>query len=81
MDIDLIFYTAMEKVTGLSQEDFKDYQDVNLLNSAILDSLSIVGLLKEISAMTGKNLKMDSFSLNDFKDIKTLCSVIKSLLA
>lgn len=81
MNTEKCIYGALEKVTGLSEKDFLDYQDTNLMESGILDSMGIVSLVNEISRITGKKIAITQLSINDFTTIETLISALDKLLS
>ncbi len=76
-----IIYKALEEVTGLTKEDFEDYKDINLLESGILDSMSIVSFINELNKSTGvKKLTIQSIKPSFFTDISSLINNISEII-
>lgn len=76
-----IIYKALEEVTGLTKEDFEDYKEINLLESGILDSMSIVSLINELNKETGeKKLTIQNIKPSFFTDIDSLVNNISEII-
>jgi len=81
MDTETLIYQAIESIVGISREDFADYQDTNLLESGIFDSLSIVSVLTEISRLSGKTVGVSCLKASFFTSIGAFVDAMKAVLA
>lgn len=75
-----LVYASFEKIVGITEADFADYKDTHLLKSGILDSLSTVSLLSDISAAAGKTVSVSQMEAADYENIDTFIAKIESIL-
>jgi len=66
MNIEESVYNALEKVIGLSKNDFSEYEGEKLTEIGIFDSMSTVSFLNELSSLLGKKITIDKFKVSDF---------------
>jgi len=81
MNVEKIVYEAMVELTGISKDDFAEYQDADLIESGILDSLSISSLLSVVSKKIGVKIRTNNLKRKDFENIGALIKALQSLVA
>ncbi|MDD6394575.1 MAG: phosphopantetheine-binding protein [Firmicutes bacterium] len=74
-----IVLEIIEKITGIEKEEMKENIDINLLESGILDSLSIVSLLAEISERIGKRITVKQMKISDFATVTSIAQAIDNI--
>ena len=74
-----IVLEIIEKITGIEKEELKENIDINLLESGILDSLSIVSLLAEISERIGKRITVKQMKISDFATVTSIAQAIDNI--
>ncbi len=72
---------AMEVVVGLEQEELMENLDLNLIESGLIDSLTIVSLISEVEKYVGKKIAIKQISPEDFITINKLTAAIAKQLA
>ena len=70
---------AIEKITGIGKDELKEDIDINLLENGILDSLSIVSLLAEISERMGKRITVKQMKVSDFATVTAIAEAIDKI--
>lgn len=68
--------TCIERVTGISAEELKSNEDINLVEEGVLDSLAVVSLISMLQKELGIKLETSDFSLEDFVSAKNIAKVI-----
>lgn len=77
MNITEAVFSALEKITGIERADLEENMELNLLENGILDSLSTVTLITEISSAAGKELSVKQFTMSDFESINTIIAAME----
>lgn len=80
MNVQDAVIAAIEKITEIDKKELLEALDLNLLENGILDSLSIVTLLAELTGSLNKNLLIKDFKASDFKTIISITEAIEKLL-
>lgn len=80
MNTEAIVYRAMENITGITKADFEEYKDVHLVESGILDSLSLISLLSEISSLAGKKILIENIRKEDLGSIDAFIRAVGTVL-
>lgn len=70
---------SIEKITGIGKDEIKDDIDINLLENGVLDSLSIVSLLAEISERMGKRITVKQMKVSDFVTVTSIAEAIDKI--
>ncbi len=76
--LELVLET-IEKITGIEKAELKEDIDINLLENGILDSLSIVSMLAEISERTGKRITVKQMKISDFATVTSIAQAIDNI--
>lgn len=76
--LELVLET-IEKITGIEKAELKEDIDINLLENGILDSLSIVSLLAEISERTGRRITVKQMKISDFATVTSIAQAIDNI--
>ena len=74
-----IVLSCLEEITGLDAAEFKEYENVHLLNEGIIDSLCLVVLVDMLSEKLHTKLTLDDFTRDDFKNVAALVKKIDTL--
>ncbi len=67
---------AMEDVIGLDAEEMSGMLDENLIESGLVDSLSIITLLQTIEGSVGHKIDIKTMSPEDFATVNSLAAAI-----
>ena len=71
---------AIQKTTEIDRGELLEAMDLDLLENGILDSLSIVTLLAELTNILNKTLLINDFKSSDFRTITSITKAIERLL-
>ena len=80
MNIEKMVYDCIETIIGVSREEFEDYQDVDLLEEGIFDSLCLVSLMNSLSQEGGKEITMKDYLREDYSSIGSFIAKTTALL-
>ncbi|MBQ2661920.1 MAG: hypothetical protein IJF80_04610 [Clostridia bacterium] len=71
--------TILEAITGIEKSDLEENLELDLLENGILDSLSTVTMVSELSKALDKPLSLQSFELSDFRSVSSITSALEKL--
>lgn len=69
----------LETITGIEKSDLEENTELDLLENGILDSLSTVTMVSELSKALDKPLSLQQFELSDFKTVASITSALEKL--
>ena len=81
MQIQQAILTAMEDVLGIPQSELRRRTDVDLVDTGLMDSLSVVAILDEICECIGRHICFESLSIEHFRNIHSLEAALRVQIA
>ena len=81
MEIKKVIFECLERITGITEEEFMDDPDFDLYENAVLDSLAVIAFLGEIEEETKKKLSINEFRVTDFKTVNAIIKAIEEKLS
>lgn len=79
MNITDAVFATLENITGIEKSDLEENMDLDLLESGVLDSLSTVTMLTQLSEALNKELPLTQFSISDFKTVASIVEAIEKV--
>ncbi len=77
MNITDTVLTTLESITGIEKCDLQEDPNLDLLENGILDSLSTVTMLSQLSQALNKELPLSQFNISDFKTVLSIVEAIE----
>lgn len=81
MEIKKVVFECLERITGITEEEFTDDPDFDLYENAVLDSLAVIAFLGEIEDETKKKLSISEFRVTDFKTVNAIIKALEEKLS